>query len=87
MLAQVPKVDLASQWIWRAWWRLSDDRTMHPGGLGPSVPGRIPWTVVRAYCGHYGMTDGEMALMERCFADLDRVYLLDWQSKLPKGDG
>lgn len=56
---------------------------MHPGGMGPSVPGRIPWTVVRDWCAEEGYTRGEFAELDTCFAAMDDEYLAHWQEHLP----
>ncbi|WP_202208846.1 hypothetical protein [Gluconobacter sp. Gdi] len=76
-------------WIWRAWRRLSAERGqstegfMVPmgGGLIQSRPGSIPWTAVRAWADHHGLSLEEMALLDRCLVAMDRVYASHWAEK------
>lgn len=79
------------RWIWRAWSRLHHERPHVVGGFAAplggmtirSVPGRIPWTAVRAWCRHHGHGADDMEMLEGCIAALDDVYLEWWgrQSK------
>lgn len=76
-----PTIDPSLEWIWRAWQRLHPDRPHYGGGMGPSVPGRIPWSTVRLWCKHHGLRKGEMNMLDLCFGALDGQYLEWWQSK------
>lgn len=80
----MPVINPAFDWIWRAWHRLSDDRPRYGGGMGPSVPGRIPWTVVAQWCRHHDLTRAEMLLLDACFAVMDVVYLEWWSAAQAK---
>lgn len=66
---QVPEVWLP---VWRAWRRLSADRPMHGGGLGPPVPGRIPWRDIDRWCARHG---GDVAEYSEIFDSMDEVYV------------
>lgn len=76
-LAQQP-----SEWddIWRAFWRLDDERphvvtgVAHPMGglLIKSIPRRIPWSSVLRWCQVYGL---DLELAERCIGEMDAIYL------------
>lgn len=74
-----PEVDAATNWIWRAWQRLHDDRPHYGGGMGPSVPGRIPWTTIMAWARHHNLQDGETAMLDACLVAMDAAYLEWWQ--------
>jgi hypothetical protein len=80
LAADEPVVDSTLDWIWRAWHRLSDDRPYHGGGMGPAVPGRIPWTVVLAWSRHHRLSRGEMTMLDIGFAAMDATYI-DWWVK------
>jgi hypothetical protein len=75
--AELPVDDPALDWIWKAWQRLRHDRPFYGGGMGPPVPGRIPWTVVRAWGQYHRLRRGEFEMMDLCFAVLDGVYI-EW---------
>jgi hypothetical protein len=73
--AEVPAHDPNLDWIWKAWQRLRYDRPMYGGGMGPAMPGRIPWTVVRAWAAFHRLHKGEIELMDTCFGALDAVWI------------
>ncbi len=81
-----PKAAAEFEWIWRAWHRLSDDRPRFGGGMGPPVPGRIPWLTVWRWAEHNGLQKGELNMLDVCFAALDSIYL-DWWSQSQPQDG
>lgn len=81
-----PVLDPTLLWIWRAWHRLTDDRPYHGGGMGPAVPGRIPWSLVHLWAQHHQLERGAMAMLDACFAELDTVYLTWWVAQQPKAD-
>jgi len=56
---------------------------MHPGGMGPSYPGRIPWSSIVSWCEFYDMTKGEMAILDKCFEGMDEEYMQWWIEQLP----
>jgi hypothetical protein len=73
--AELPADDPTLEWIWKAWQRLRHDRPLYGGGMGPAVPGRIPWTVVRAWGQYHRLRRGEFEMLDLCFAVLDGVYI------------
>lgn len=86
LLPEVPEVDASLDWIWRAWHRLSDDRPQWGGGMGPSVPGRIPWITLHTWSQHHDLSRAEMAMLDLCIGEMDAVYLTWWtdnQAKAP----
>lgn len=74
------------QWIWRAWHRLSAERPHVPQGFGMPMggtliegrPGAIPWSVIRQWAEHHGLSQAEMALLDRVILAMDGVYLEHW---------
>ena len=62
-------------WIWRAWWRLSDDRPWSGGEMAAPMPRRIPWTAVNAWCLRRGYDDDQEDALEAGLAALDDEYL------------
>jgi hypothetical protein len=73
-----PPIDPEFDWIWKAWHRLSDDRPRWGGGMGPSVPGRIPWMTMRLWAEHYRLSAAEMTLLDTGFMALDTAYIEIW---------
>ncbi|WP_249212088.1 hypothetical protein [Gluconobacter cerinus] len=82
-----PKPELV--WIWRAWHRLSSERSTETTGImapmGGSIiqsrPGYIPWTVTRAWAEHHELSVAEMALLDRCLVAMDDVFRAYWTRK------
>ncbi|AQS90691.1 hypothetical protein A0U94_06600 [Gluconobacter albidus] len=76
-------------WIWRAWHRLSSERHEAPhgimmpmgGGLISGRPRQIPWSSVRLWAEHHGMSMQEMALLDRCIVLMDEVFIRRWVEK------
>jgi hypothetical protein len=62
-------------WLWRAWHRLDGDRPWRPGGMGPSLPGRIPWSVTHAFAAAHGLTVEDREMLEHCIGAMDTVLL------------
>lgn len=54
--------------------------------MGPSVPGRIPWTVVRLWAEYHNLRRGEMDLLDAAFGVMDAAYIDWWVAQQPKGD-
>lgn len=78
MKAPAPATPVA-EWlgrIWDAWWTLHPDRPMAAGGMGPPVPGRIPFRDMVLWCDRHGFDD--LDLLRRCFTAMDQVYLDHW---------
>jgi hypothetical protein len=69
------------QWIWRAWRRLSADRPFIAGGMGPSVPGAIPWAVAIEWARYHGLSRDEFDLMDHCLGRLDETYRQWWMER------
>lgn len=78
--AAEPELPAWVHWIWRAWWRLSDERPWIAGGMGPSRPGRIPWTAVAAWCAARGYGEDQEDQLEAGLAAMDEEYL-SWQAE------
>lgn len=68
-------------WIWRAWWRLTDDRQWRSGGMGPSQPCRIPWSVVAAWCDRHGYGPEDEELLEAGLRAMDDEWLAWWSEQ------
>lgn len=76
-------------WIWRAWHRLSSERTervegvMMPmgGGVIHSCPGHIPWTAVRAWADHHDLSAAEFILLDRCLMAMDTTFATHWRKR------
>lgn len=62
-------------WIWRAWHRLHLDRPWWGGGMGPVVPGRIPWATVRDWAAFHDLSGDDMLLLDTCIRALDGEFL------------
>lgn len=72
-----PEVDVAPhhRWIWRAWWRLHADRPWRAGGMGPPIPGAIPWTVLTAWADREGCDDNDRDLLGLGIAAMDSEWM------------
>lgn len=70
-----PELPASLLWIWRAWWRLSDDRPWVPQGMEAARPGRIPWTAVAAWCDRNGYGPDDEDLLEKGLAAMDAEWL------------
>jgi len=83
--AAVPSAELPESLldIWRAWWRLHADRPQWAGGMGPPIPGRIPFRDVWAWCEFHGLPGDDVALFDRCLRAMDTVYL-EWHAERMK---
>lgn len=68
---------------WRCWHRLHLDRPYWGGGMGPMVPGRIPWAAVRAWAEHHAMTSDEHEFLDHCIREMDAAFL-DYQAEVAK---
>lgn len=69
------------QWIWRAWHRLTLDRPWWPGGMGPAVPGRIPWGLVQDWATGHALTFDATLFLDRCLIAMDTVFLEYWTER------
>jgi hypothetical protein len=47
------------------------------------VPGKIPWTIVRMWARHHGMSRGEFTLLDACIQEMDSSYLQWWVAQQP----
>lgn len=82
-LPPAPFIEPYLLWIWRAWHRLSHDRPLHGGGMGPAVPGPIPWRVVRAWAEVYDLTRDRFLMLDRMIQAMDAEYLSWWVKQHP----
>lgn len=78
-LPPAPHVPMWLAWVWRAWHRLAADRQWVAGGMGPPVPGRIPWSVVQMWVVAHGMNRDEATFLDRCLGKMDEVFLEHWR--------
>jgi hypothetical protein len=76
-----PIVDHRFNFVWRAYDRLSSDRKWRSGGMGPSVPGQIPWSVVRQWAEEHNLTYDDKWLMDACFQAMDALYIEWWNEQ------
>lgn len=76
-------------WIWDAWWRLSDERPHIVSGMSApmgatlikSIPGKIPWSVVDHWCSAHGYDDDDRDMMDACIQSMDAIFLDWWAAK------
>jgi hypothetical protein len=80
-LPPAPFIEPAFHWIWRAWHRLHPDRPYYGGGMGPMVPGAIPWGLVRTWAEHHHLTRGEYLMLDRVVQAMDSEYLTWWAER------
>jgi len=59
------------------WHRLSPDRPFHGGGMGPPVPGNIPWRDLRMWADTHDLTRGQFMMLDICVRKMDEAYR-DW---------
>jgi hypothetical protein len=83
-LPPAAKFDPQWRWIWRAWERLGLDRPYHGGGMGPPVPGNIPYLTVRQWASDHDMTRGEFEMLDACLRAMDKEYIAHWVSRQPQ---
>ena len=84
-----PDVDPATDWVWEAWWMLGNDRptevvgsAIAMGGMAiMSRPRGIPWTAIDRWCERNGYGDDRAAMLTRCMAEMDRVFIDHWDAK------
>jgi hypothetical protein len=62
--------------VWRAWQRLSRDRPRIGGGMGPSIPGFVPWPTVMEWADRHRLSDDEAT-----FIDVVLTALADFELK------
>ncbi len=95
MRAGVPAADLPPKpairadllWVWRTWNRLSADRPWIAGGMGPPVPGRIPWALVRRWAKTHRLSWNEFLFLDRGLGAMDEFYLEHWRISQNQGAG
>jgi hypothetical protein len=76
-----PFIEPEFGWIWRAWHRLHPDRPQWAGGMGPTVPGAIPWTVVRLWADYHRLSRGEFDMLDRVIQAMDAEYMAWWSER------
>lgn len=80
-----PYIEPQNVWIWRTWHRLHPDRPQFGGGMGPTVPGAIPWLTLRLWADSHHLTSGEFTMLDRCVQGMDAEYF-DWWSERQKNE-
>lgn len=78
------EVDPMWSWIWRAWHRLSAERSWVPGGMGPAQPCNIPWTTVMKWVDRHRIGPEDEALLDRCILAMDNVFKNWWAESAKK---
>jgi hypothetical protein len=78
-----PFIEPQFLWIWRAWHRLHPDRPQHGGGMGPAVPGDIPWMVVREWARFHHLSRPEFEMLDRVMQAMDGEYRDWWIERHP----
>ncbi|PWC89840.1 hypothetical protein TSH100_04170 [Azospirillum sp. TSH100] len=68
-----------TRWAWRAWHALADDRQWRAGGMGPAMPGNIPWSVARIYAADHGL---HFPTLFRLLRAMDAVHAEWWTDKV-----
>ena len=53
--------------------------------MGPSLPGRIPWSVIHLWCEAHGYDETDAELLRVVMGEMDGVFLEDYRAKMPKG--
>lgn len=61
-----------TEFVWRCWHRLHQDRTWHGGGFAAATPGRIAWRDVMAWADRY-QCDAEF--LDEMLGQLDAVFV------------
>jgi len=76
----VPQVHDWLVWVWRCWNRLAHDRPWLGGGMGPAVPGRIPYIAIRRWAKDHGIKPGspDHLFLDTLVQELDEEYV-GWQ--------
>jgi hypothetical protein len=82
-LPAAPEINNWLEWVWRAWHRLSLDRPLYGGGMGPPIPGRIPWQSVAAWAAHHGQ---DAWVLDKAVVAMDTVFL-EWSAERMKTNG
>lgn len=77
----MPEVPPHLIWIWRCYQRLSADRPWHGGGLGPAIPGAIPWVCVAKWIEFHNYNDAEAQMLDHCVREMDTVYIQHYHEK------
>ncbi len=79
-----PTIDPELTWVWRAWMRLQFDRPYYGGGMGPVMPGRIPFTSVAEWARVEGLSRDRAAFMDHCIMAMDTEFLAWHRERQPK---
>ncbi len=56
---------------------------MHGGGMGPSIPGNIPWTALRDWAAFHNLSRGEFHLLDLLIQSMDAEHRTWWIAQLP----
>ena len=76
-----PQIEPQWSWVWRCWHRLHPDRPHYGGGMGPAVPGSIPWMVLRVWADTHHYTEVEFTMLDRLIQALDAEYIGWWSDQ------
>lgn len=49
--------------------------------MAPPIPGRIPWSVMLAWCRHHHRPADDLDFLAACFAVMDEVFIEWWLRK------
>ena len=82
----IPAPDF-DEWLlpaWRCWWRLHLERPWFGGGLGPMLPGRIPWRDVLAWCEFHDMSGDDCLFTDELVRRMDTAYHAWYAEHRPK---
>ena len=55
--------------------------------MGPSIPGRIAWAVVRHWSNEHGYDETDAELLDVVMGEMDRVFIDDYLARVPKSGG
>ena len=72
---ETPDLDPAWRWVWRAWHRLDGERPWRAGGMGPPLPGRIPWTAVARWAEVHRLSEDDAEMLDGLLGEMDAEFL------------
>lgn len=78
--AEVPQ---GLEWVWRAWWRLSDGRNWL-SGMSAAIPLPITFVAITHWADHYGYDEEMVSILDVCCKAMDEVFIQHMQQKSQK---